>query len=284
MNKRVLLPTDFSKNALNAIRYALDLYKAMHCDFYLLNVYQVDGYHLDNAMMVPEPGERAFEAAKLKSEQEFEKLMKMLRLHPKNPKHTLHTISTFNSLLEAVTDTIAKKDIDIVVMGTKGTTASRTVIFGTNTINLMEDVTECPVMAIPENVRFAPPKEIVFPTDYKSVFKRKQLKYLLEIAQMHDTIIRVLHIEEETELNRTQKTNKALLEDILSESGHSFHTLKDIKVQTGINAFIESRGSDMVAFVNEKHSLFGSVFSRPLVKELGYHSRIPIIALNNVSK
>ncbi len=42
MDKRILLPTDFSKNALNAIRYALDLYQDQTCDFYFLNVYQVN--------------------------------------------------------------------------------------------------------------------------------------------------------------------------------------------------------------------------------------------------
>lgn len=284
MDKRILITTDFSKNALNAVRYALNLYKDKTCDFFFLNVYQVDGYNLDNAMMVPEPGERAFESGKKQSEERFKKLMEILRLHPHNPKHHYHTISTFNSLLEAANDIIAKKDIDIIIMGTKGATSSRTVIFGSNTVNMMEKITDCPVLAIPEKVRFSPPKEIVFPTDYKTPFKRMEINYLIEIGKMHGTFIRVLHIMEEDHLNKKQQDNKALLESILEKTNHSFHTLSAIKVQTGINAFIESRGSDMVAFINRKHSFFGSIFSRPLVKELGYHSRIPIIALNDHSK
>lgn len=284
MDKRILLPTDFSKNALNAVRYALDLYADQKCDFYFLNVYQVDGYNIDNGMMVPEPGERVFESAKAKSEKKFEKLMEMLKLHPENPKHKYHTISTFNSLFEAVEDTIAKKDIDIIIMGTKGNTGSRTVIFGTNTINIMEEVTECPVLAIPMDVSFSPPKEIVFPTDYKTSFKRRELNYLMEIAEMHSTAICILHIKKEGKLTRAQQENKKLLESILKDTDHSFHTLENLKVQAGINAFIESRGSDMVAFLNKKHGFFGSVFSKPLVKELGYHSHIPILELNDNSK
>ena len=61
------------------------------------------------------------------------------------------------------------------------------------------------------------------------------------------------------------------------------HTLTDLKVQSGISAFIESRESDMIAFVNKKHSFFGSIFSRLLVKEMGYHSKIPVLTLNDVS-
>ncbi len=282
MNKRVLIPTDFSRNALNAIRYALHLYKAQNCDFYFLNAYQVSGYSIDS-MLVPEPGERAFEAAKKGSESGFAKLLEVLRLHDDNPKHTYHTISTFNSLLYAIKTTIAKKDIDIVIMGTKGATGSEDVFFGTNAVDAMEKVTECPVMAIPGNVRFEVPKEIVFPTDFKISFKRRELNYLIEIAKEHGTVIRVLHIAKAPELKREQLTNKELLDSILSEIDHSFHTLRDLGVQAGISAFIESRESDMIAFVNRKHSFFGSLLSRPLVKEMGYYSKIPVLTLNDIS-
>ncbi|MCJ7465606.1 MAG: universal stress protein [Maribacter sp.] len=284
MDKRVLLPTDFSKNALNAIRYALDLYQDQICEFYFLNAYQVNGYSIDTMMMFPEPGEPAYEAAKKASEEGFEKLMDILELHNDNPKHTFHTISTFNSLLYAIKDTIAKNDIDIVVMGTKGETGAASVVFGTNTVNIMEKVTECAVLAVPEVVRFVKPKEIVFPTDYKTAFKRKELNYLIEIAKYHDAFIRVLHIVRESELSHEQQVNKELLEAILKDTSHSYHNLTDHKVPIGISAFIESRESDMIAFINKKHNFFGSMLSKPLVKEMGYHSKIPVLTMHDVSQ
>lgn len=282
MEKRILIPTDFSKNALNAIRYAIDLYSGQIGNFYFLNAFHVNNYHVDN-MMVPEPGDPVYEDSKEKSEENMFKLLDILKLHNDNPNHTYYTISTFNSLLYAIKDTIAKKDIDLVVMGTKGMTGADDVIFGTNAINIMEKVTECPVMAIPENVRFIPPKEIVFPTDYKTDFKRKELNYLIEIAKYHSATIRVLHVAEERELNGEQQSNKALLESILRNVDHSYHTLPDLKVQSGISAFINSRESDMIAFVNKKHSFFGGLWAKPLVKEMGYNSKIPVLALHDIT-
>ncbi|NJB72163.1 nucleotide-binding universal stress UspA family protein [Saonia flava] len=280
MKKRILLPTDYSKNALNAIRYALDLYQDFECDFYFLNKYTVTGYSLDS-MMVPEPGEKLYEAAKKASEDGMERLMEILKLHPENSKHTYHTISTYNSLLLAVENIIAKKDIDVIVMGTKGNTGASSVIFGTNTVAIMEKITNCPVIAVPANYSFSPPKEIVFPTDYKADYKRKELIYLLEIAKAHKCAIRVLHVSEEAELNTKQKNNKILLEDILEGLDFSFHTLSNIKVSKGINTFVESRGSDMVAFLNKKHFFFGSLLSNPLVKEIGYNTNIPVLVLKD---
>lgn len=166
-------------------------------------------------------------------------------------------------------------------MGTKGMTSSRTVVFGRNTINIMENVTACPVLAIPEDVVFTPTKEIVFPTDYKKPFKQRELKYLINIAQLHDSSIRVLHVKESMKLNIIQQRNKDLLETIFKNVEHSFHELEDMAVHKGINAFIESRHSDIVAFVNHKRGFFGRIFSKSLIRELGKQSGVPVLVLKN---
>ena len=279
MNKRILIPTDFSKNALNATRYALDLYSKLNCEFYFLNVFRLDSYSTDN-LFIPEPGSSEYEAAKAVSEEGLVKLLDILKLHHDNPKHSYHTISSFNFLSEALMQIIAEKDIDLVVMGTQGATRSQSIIFGSNTVNAIEKIRACPVLAVPEDIRFSSPREIVFPTDYKSAFKRKELAYLIEISKMHDTAIRVLYISKNAELNDEQKNNQKLLGEILGTLNHSFHTLSLKDVSDGLTGFVESRDSDMIAFINRKHFFFSSIFSKPLVKEIGYAATVPILALH----
>jgi len=282
MDKRVLLPTDYSKNALNALRYAQGLYANVQCDFYILNAYQAKGYTLDS-MMVPEPGESYYEAAKYASEEGMKKLMKQIKVHPNNPKHKFYNSCTFNSLTEAVKSIIAKKDIDIIIMGTKGVTASKSRVFGTNTVSVMEKIKICPVIAVPEGHFYRNPKEIAFPTDYKTAFKKRELKHLLEVAKLHDARIHVVHIDKNKDgkLNSTEKTNKQLLQDILDGSDYETHFLPAVNISKGINLFIESKHCDMIAFMNRKHLFFGSILSNPLVKEIGYDPKIPILELND---
>lgn len=279
MYKRILVPTDFSKNALNAVRYGLDLYAKTECEFYFLNVFRLDDYTTDN-LFFPEPGSGEYEAAKAKSEEGFSKLLDNLELHYDNPKHSYHTISTYNFLSEAIKQTISQKDINLVVMGTQGATGAVEVIFGSNTVKAMEKIRECPVLAVPKDVRFSTPKEIVFPTDYKNSFKRRELSYLTEISKMYNTAIRVLYVAKVPDLNEKQSNNQKLLEDILGDVEFSFHTLSKKDVSDGIMAFVESRDSDMIAFINSKHFFFNSVFSKPLVKEIGYDATVPILALH----
>ncbi|MBM1106586.1 universal stress protein [Aurantibacter crassamenti] len=282
MDKRILLPTDFSKNALNAIRYALELYKNVRCEFYFLNVFKTNDHYLDKRL-VPEPGERFYEAAKLNSNTSMNKLMEVLRFQPENNKHIFHAICTFNSLLVAVEDVLRAKDIDVIVMGTKGITDDSKAILGTNTVGVMEKITQCPTIAVPASFSFSPPEEIVFPTDYKTPFRRIELGPMLEIAKMHSSSIHVLHIEKEAILSTDQVKNKALLTEMLEDVTHSFHELTKVGVGQGVKSFVESRDSDMITFLNRKHRFFNSWLSNPLLKEIGYNSEIPIMVLKDNS-
>ena len=282
MNKRILLPTDYSKNALNAIRYALELYSNVRCDIYILNAFHISGYTLDS-MRVPEIGEPYYEAAKKESEEGMERLMQIIKPHPQNNKHQFHTITTFNSLSEAIKIVVDKKDIDIIVMGTKGITESKARIFGTNTVNVMEQVRECPVIAVPNDYMFQIPREIVFPTDYKTPFKRKEIGDLTELAKLHDAKINVVHIDKDKDgkLSRKEEMNKELLQEILQGTDYEMHFLPADKISDGINKFIEENNCDMVAFLNKKHLFFGSILSNPLVKKIGFDPQVPILELND---
>jgi len=280
MDKRILLLTDFSKTALNAARYALDLYSDCDCTFHFLNTYHADSYTIEGYSYMYS-GNRAYNVERPKTEIKFRRMVEQLRLKDKNPKHTYYTIAASNTLLDGVNNVISKHDIDLVIMGAKGMTSSRTVVFGMNTIDIMENVTACPVLAIPEDVDFKSPKQIVFPTDFKIPFKRRELKYLINIAVMHNSEIRVLHVKEAAKLNTSQQENKALLQLLFKDIAHSFHTVEHPSVHEGINRFIDTQESDMVAFINQKRNFFTRMLYKPLVQELGYQSSVPVLVLKH---
>ncbi len=266
MKKRILIPTDFSKNAWNAVAYAADLYKREEVDFYLLHAY----------------GDSQKENTAENSEKEFKKIMQHLAIKTIYQDHTYFTISLKNSLLLAIKQTVESKDIEIVVMGTKGETDSTAVFYGSNTIAAMEQVRNCPVMAIPRNIVYQDPNEIVFPTSFKTHFKRRELKHLFEISRITNAPVRILHIVKEKGLTSQQNSNKNLLEDSFDGLDYSFHWLENVEVQEGLFNFVTERSSGMIAFINKKHLLFGRIFSNPMVKQLGIYATVPVLALHDL--
>ncbi|REE07735.1 nucleotide-binding universal stress UspA family protein [Winogradskyella pacifica] len=282
MKHKILIPTDFSKNATKALRYAIELYKNDFCDFYLLNVFTAGGNIMEDLMNM-EPGTELYETRKLDSENGLSKVYDMITMSDyDNPKHHFKTISVFNNPLEAIKDTVEKKDIEMIVMGTKGEISSIATAFGSTAIYVMEKVRNCPVIVVPLNAKSIMPKEIVFPTSYRTHYKRRELNYLIDIAKKTDATIIVLHISEGVELSKEQKENKKLLEEIFEGIKHKPHFLSHNSVESAVNIFIESRDSDMVAFINKKHTFFGSILTDPLVKSISFHTKVPILVMHDL--
>jgi nucleotide-binding universal stress UspA family protein len=281
MKKKILVATDYSKNAWNALSYVIDLYADYSTQFHLVHAYSTTGYAIDS-MMVPEPGELAYEQARERAEKGMERIEQHLNFRDSNPNHEFHFHIEFNSLIGAIKHHVEAHDIELVVIGTKGETDATDIIYGSNAVNIMEKVRNCPVLAIPTQVVYQPPKEIVFPTGYKDHFKRRELLHMIEIAEITDASIRVLHIDEEEELSQAQKDNKELLAECLETVDFSFHRMHDVDITTAISCFVQARESDMIAFINRKHNFLDSIFNRPLVKELGYHAQVPVLAMHDL--
>lgn len=281
MKKRILIPTDFSKNAWNALKYAMELYKREQCEFFILHTYYHSGYSKENLLM-PEPTEKAHMEAKENAEKNMEKLKLQMGLFEKNDYHAFQFKSEFGQFFEVLKKTVEKEDIELVIIGTQGLTDNKTVILGSNAVNAMEKIRNCPVLAIPADVMFKDPNEIVFPTSFRTHYKEKELATLVEISRCTNAPIRILHVQKGKTLTEAQQKSKALLERILDPATFTHHTLYNIDLQEGVRCFVQSRESEMIAIVNKKHNFFDSVFSNPMVKELGKHTNVPLLAMHDL--
>ncbi len=282
MKKKILIPTDFSKNAWSAIAYASALYKDKNVDFYLLNTFSVNTFILES-LMAPEPGEPLYEEAKEKSLLGLDKLLADIKEKlDVNPNHNYYTESIFNSPIAAIKNCIEAKDIELVIASNKGETNDLDTVMGSNAVEMMENVRNCPVLMIPSNIAFKVPNEIVFPTSFKTHFKRRELAHLIEIAKITNTPVRVLHVNKEDQLSKEQIEKKALLEECLEGISYSFHYLEDTDIKNGLKLFVQSRESEMIVFINKKHAFFDSVFTKPMVKDLGYNAKVPVLTLHDL--
>lgn len=278
--KNILLPTDFSKNAWNALAYALTLYKKTPCTFYILNAFQVNAYTSERLVKLKNSG-RAFDAAKEESELGLARFLKGIRFRTENSRHQFHTISTQGDLLEAVQDCVDKKDIDIIIMGKNGQDKTPR-IYGSHTTELMEKIKNCPVLVIPENIILMENsiQEIVFTTNLKYPFKQKELSALIDIANRFNAAIRILYIEEEKkEFTKEQVINKETLKDYLAAHNFSFHTLTKVTVPAGIHSFIESRDSNLLTLYKRKKGFFSKLFSPSFVENSDFDPKTPVLIL-----
>jgi nucleotide-binding universal stress UspA family protein len=278
MKKRLLIATDFSGNAKNAMRYAMELFADIPCEFYILNTYNVEPFTMEmNAL-------RGLDDAQKASVNKLTDLLAKLKTSRLSDVHQFHIISECGTLVDIVKHLVDKHDIDMVVMGTKGGTDSRTEIYGSQTVLVIEQVRSCPVMAIPKNAHFDGLKTIVFPTGYRTPYKRREFQYLVDIAKRTNASIRVFHVDEHNlGLNRDQREKQDHLKSYFEGLDYTFHSVHSDDVPSAIDNYIAEQNADMVVFINKKHSFFRWMLKKPMVKHLTYHSQIPILALHDLS-
>jgi nucleotide-binding universal stress UspA family protein len=276
--KKIVLPTDFSDNALNAINYALQLFKDDVCTFYLLNTYTPMIYTYEYQINADQHMMEAVDMVKKNSKTKLDELLRSLKKKYNNPKHKYATISSFSILSDEVVEFADKHNIDLVVMGTKGASKAREVLFGSNTIHVIKKA-KCPVLAIPENFSFEAPKEILFPTDYKIDFKLTNLKLLIELANMYNPRINILHTFKDGELSEDQEKNKLVLDNYFSNTAHLFHNVTNQKLPDAIEKFQIRAKINLLVMINTRHSFFEKLFSKSAIHEIALHLNIPLLVV-----
>lgn len=286
MRTNILLPTDFSNNAWIAIEYARNLYRNENCNFYLLNAFSLSPNFLDI-----EPGNNLYDKARDESEDKLSKLLYKLILNNHNDnKHHFNVISAFGNAVEAIENSVEQKDIEMIVMGTTGSTKTSGISIGSTATQVIEKIRNCPVIVVPEDGKQSLPKEIVFPTGFEIHYKKRELKYVIQIAKSCNSKIAILHVQKGEDLDQSQKEHKQLLKSIFEGVDYSFYSLPNYSkrkrshttLESIVNLFVVSSESDMIAFINKKHVLFGNISINPFVKGVISHSKVPILVMHDL--
>lgn len=280
--KNILLPTDFSNNAAHALTYALELFKGEQTHFHLLHTYadevyasikQMDASHFDHQ-------KEAFKNAAIQlMDQQIEDII----TERHNPKHTFTSTATFDTLVDGINDFVNDKNIDLIVMGTKGKTAHKAITFGSHTVQVFKYV-KCPVLAIPEDYIFRLPKKILFPSAYMLPYKRRELKLLDTIASRMKSQIHSLYISDFEDLSHRQLDNIKFLEESLPNGRLVFKTTSVQNRAKAIMDYITQNEMDLLVMVNSRHSFTENMLYRSTIDEIGLKPILPFLVMQNLPR
>lgn len=279
--KKILLPTDFSENSYNAIKYAVQLFVKEECTFYLLNTYTPILY--DNEYLVYNASQPTLtEIYKNNSQKGLARIVRKIKKDFQSEKHTFRKISSFNMLSDEIKEQVKEKEIDLVVMGTQGATGAEEILFGTHTVHAIKK-TKCPLLAIPSHFDFRPPKEILFPTDYETEMP-ELLTILKEIVSRNSSNLHILHVYFGPALSEEQEKRKKALGKMFRDNGHHFYSVAEKSVPQAIYDFQEDNPVDLLTMINNKHSFFENLLFRPVINEIGFHVKVPFLVIPSGKK
>ena len=277
--KNILIPTDFSENSWNAIEYALHFFDKSSCNFYLLHVNTIDvlvGAET-SYISTQEVIEEAFTQP---SKRQLRQILKRINSLSLKVKHRFFTLTDYNFLIDSIRKHVEEKNIDFIVMGTKGASGLKKLVIGSNTGNVITKV-KCTTMVVPENAKYVIPKEIAFPTDFALFYPVETLQPISDVLETHNAAISILHINKRSvDLNTDQQKNKEYLEDYFSNNEYSFHFLTNNHIEDAVQSFVESRDIDLITMVAKNLNYFQKILFHPTVENISYFTDVPFLVLH----
>jgi nucleotide-binding universal stress UspA family protein len=238
--KTILVPTDFSKNAVTALRYAIRLSNIMSANIRVLHCYQYSSYqHLitesekQRELLIKKDGEEQLKKMNAQVREVYHSLKMEIAASTK-------VQAEFNPFVVEESIRIAQKiKAALIVMGTHGASGLNKYLFGSNTSNMIAKST-IPVLAIPENYRYRPIKTLLFAADFKNF--NAELKKVITFAREMSAGIEVLHFDyggtweikrKEIE-NTAQKSGFNNIKITIQKADATITLLKQIRAYTAV--------------------------------------------------
>ncbi|SMG10884.1 Nucleotide-binding universal stress protein, UspA family [Marivirga sericea] len=276
MIKHILVPTDFSDCAMNALEYALKFAKHINpqAEITILNAYTVPLAYADFNIAY-DVGESVEDIKKF-IDSEFDKIEEKV---PMIKDFEYEPVKTENYVKDAVEEFCLENDVDLIIMGTKGASGVDEVILGTNAHRVIK-AEVAPVLVIPEDARYVDIKNIALSSDYKGIIA-ELLSPVKAIRQAYASEIHLIHVSAEPMLDKEKAEEAKNLELHLKGLPHQYHFMVNRNVESGIDEFAERNRIDLLVVLPRKKGLFESLFARSESKSLIFHTKVPLLALSS---
>lgn len=267
--KNILVATDFSSSATNAVKYAAALAKNFSARLHILHVYHTA---LVNGEVPIVADMKAFEnECYNKLESLGEELNILYQVVP-----FLKAQAGF--AVEVIQEYTDEKKIDLVVMGMRDYGKMAEIFIGSTTSAFLKQ-SKTPLLVVPEFCGFKIPKRIAFASDLKEM-KMDSLKLLKEFAEFYNSQILIVNVSPQEVLPNYEKSLAGIqIDRYLEESDHLFLFPEGKDPIEGIDQFIKNNGAEWICMVPHQHTLLDRIFNKSITKKMIFHTQLPLLLL-----
>jgi nucleotide-binding universal stress UspA family protein len=274
--KTIIVATDFSPIALNAINYAVAMAKKINAQLHLLHV-------------CPSPpivfGDTV-ETVTVKdvienSESQMTALKNRLMGQEKDtiPIKTKVVLGDFFDELE---DLCTKEKPYVVIMGCQGKTALERVFLGSHALNTMRNL-NWPVLIVPPLAVFTDIKRIGLACDFSKPIDALPIADVKNILEDFNAELHIINVGKKGHYDSDIVFESVRLDDILKPFEPKHHFIDNNDIDDGIIEFIEDEKIDILIILPKRHSLMERLVYKSSTKILSLHTRVPLLSLHQLN-
>ena len=257
--KTVIIPVDFSETALNAVRYAADMFTGKAGTTIIL-------YHMF------ERDKEAVTAAQYLDSLKAELLEKGVAQVDWVKEEGTDFIDSLGRLAY-------QKAATLILMGITEREEWRQLIMTSNTVKMAEQ-NICPVMIIPPHSKFTGINNIALTSDFKDVDATTPVLAIKNVLEIFNANLHIVNVDNEHYVSLTEEylTERAKMQRMFAEFNPEFYFIGMNDFFEAIEQFSADRNIDLLVIIPKNHTFMNSVFSSRHTKKLAYHTSVPLLA------
>lgn len=284
----ILVPTDFSDNAANALAYALSLARHLQGRIILFHNSEIpvtygstnlfgagdlglgtDPFVPGTALMSPEL-EKIYQAR-------LDDLAADLRQQT-GGSLPVSTIYQWGTLTANLNEIILQEKVSLVVMGTHGSSSFLDRLIGSTTVSVLQEVRQA-VLAIPGGSSFQVPRKIVFAADLEND-EQAYLAQALAFARAFGASLSLVHVNNKASADPAgQQRHLEALRQGFPDQPLPLVSLEEENIARGLDHLVGQEQADVIALGLHDRGFLASLFHDSVTEQLAYHSAVPLLGL-----
>lgn len=267
---KILVPTDLSPLSKVALTYAAKLCVKLNAGMVVMNLIQIDK---DSEQSAHTTSARSSEI-----EKELTQLINEAKIEVGENLKASIVIKKEGPVEEAIDKCAQRLQCDLIVMGTKGASGLRKVLFGSNTAAVI-NTSPIPVLAVPEFGVFQGINDLVYASDMNNLFK--EFSILLPLARVFDAKIHLVHVyQKENQPKVDEESMATKLRKEMNYSRIDCHYILNEDVTDGLERFLSGRSADILAMFSGKRNFFERILGKSNTREIAFRSNTPLLTFN----
>lgn len=273
--KTIIIPTDYSPVATNALHFGIEMAKAINASVMLLHVYQVPVSFTDTPIVLV-----SVEDLRKNAEEKMRILREEVE-HITSGKIKVYTETRLGNIVDELMDITDKIKPFAVVMGSKGASGLEKALFGSTTLSAIRHL-RAPVICVPPGRTWGTGiHKVGFACDFKNVVNTTPGAEITDFVNTFKAELHVLNVDYHNKhFSPDTPEQSALLHTLLENANPVYHFIEHPDIEDGINEFAEKNNLDLIIAIPKKHKLLEGLFHASSTKQLVFHSHVPVLCVH----
>ena len=275
---KILVPIDFSEKAVSALQYSLGLFKGKSCVFYLLSIREVSDY-ISDELLQADANESLYDALVAKNRKKLDELVIELENQYSGENYTFKTIADYNGFTDAIKQVIALEKIDLIVMGSNGSSGAKELLFGSHSLRVIRKV-QAPVLVVPQDCLYNGLEKIILSMDYDQEFNLAEIDPLRKIIPGPQAFVEFLQMKNKDFDDVFWKDKSEKLKNAFRDLKFTFQTITGVSFVAAVSTIAQIQKADLMVLQAEQENFLERFFYLSNISSIIKKTTIPVLILH----